>query len=501
MMMQKPKSLPTPLTLIMLVIVLAAASTWFLPAGQYSKLAAQDKAFIITSSSKSVVLPFTQHTLDSLSIKIPLQKFSGGDIRKPISVPGTYQKQEARPQGAIAILQAPVKGIIDSIDVILFILFIGGFMTVFTKTGAMFEGVKFLAQRMKGKEKWLIVILVFIFSFFGGSYGMDVESIVFYPVLVPLFLEEDYDVMVPLAIVFGGAGIGYIASFSNPFSVIIASNAAGINWVDGLTGRLLFFVVSTSLFTWYILRYAAKVKKNPAASFVYRIDGTTTSPFEVATEAKAAVSTLPSKTILLLFIFVATFISMISGIVFFNWWTIEMSALFFGSAILVGLISRMGEKTFVAEFIKGAESLLAVGLIVGLARGVTIILNDGLIGDTILYYASNVVQHFPAVVFILLVLLFFFFFSIPVSSSSGMAVLAMPIIGALAIIVNIPGREIVNSYLYGMGVMFLISPMGSVFPALLMVKVSYKAWLKFITPMVIALLVLSALFLIIGINL
>ncbi|RYZ62897.1 MAG: YfcC family protein [Chitinophagaceae bacterium] len=499
MKINRTTSLPTPLTLIMLVIVLAAVATWLLPAGQYSKLAANENTFAMTSSSATVTLPFTQRTLDSLSIKIPLQKFSSGDIRKPISVPGTYQKQESHPQGFVAILQAPVKGIIDSIDVILFILFIGGFMAVFTKTGALFEGVKFLAQKMKGKERWLIVILIFIFSFFGGSYGMDVESIVFYPVLVPLFMEEDYDVMVPLAIVFGGAGVGYIASFSNPFAVIIASNAAGINWTDGLTGRLIFFVVSTSLFAWYVLRYAARVKKNPASSIVFRIDGTTTSPFPLRMEKQVGVSSLPSKTILLLFVFVATFISMISGIVFLNWWTTEMSALFFGSAILVGLISRIGEKTFVTEFIKGAESLLAVGLIVGLARGVTIILNDGLVGDTILYNASNVVQHFPAIVFILMVMLFFFFFSIPVSSSSGMAVLTMPIIGALAIIVNIPGREIVNAYLFGMGVMFLISPTASVFPALLMVKVSYKAWLKFITPVVIALLILSALFLIIGI--
>lgn len=156
------------------------------------------------------------------------------------------------------------------------------------------------------------------------------------------------------------------------------------------------------------------------------------------------------------------------------------------------------KKLFVQEFIKGAEGLLAVGLIVGLARGVTTILNDGLVGDSILFYASNVVQHFPAVVFILMVMLFYFFFTIPVSSSSGMAVLTMPIIGALAIIVNIPGREIVNAYLFGIGTMYLISPTASVFPALQMVKVSYKAWLKFITPIVIALLVLGAVFLIIG---
>ncbi len=499
--MPEKRTLPSPLTILMAVIVIAAASTWLLPAGQYAKLAADgDKAFVISSSAGTVSLPFTQHTLDSLSIKIPLQKFSNGDIRKPISVPGTYQKEKARKQGVIEILQAPVKGVMDSIDIILFILFIGGFMAVFNKTGALFEGVKYLAQQMKGKERLLIVILVFVFSFCGGSYGMDVEAIAFYPVLVPLLMEEGYDAMVPLAIVFGGASIGYIASFTNPFSVIIASNAAGINWIDGLTGRLIFFIIATSLLAWYILRYAAKVKKNPAASIVYRIDGITAPPFAIEEKTTISKLQLSGRAKLLLLVFGLTFIGMIAGIVFLDWWTTEMSALFLGATFLTAIIGRINEKTFVAEFTKGAESMLIVGLLVGLARGVTIVLNDGLVGDTILFYASNLVQGFPPVIFILMVMVFYFFFAIPVSSSSGMAMLTMPIIGAIAILLNIPGREIVNSYLFGIGIMFLISPTGSVFPSLLMVKVSYKAWLKFITPMVIALLIISSIFLLVGIT-
>jgi uncharacterized ion transporter superfamily protein YfcC len=177
-----------------------------------------------------------------------------------------------------------------------------------------------------------------------------------------------------------------------------------------------------------------------------------------------------------------------------------MSALFFGSAILVGLIQRMKEKTFVTEFVAGAQNLLGVAFIVGLARGVTIILNDGLIADTILFYATDLVQRFSPSVFIVMVMLFYFLFAVLISSSSGMAVLTMPIIGALAIIMNIPGREIVNSYLWGIGSMFLISPTGSVFPALLMVQVSYKAWLKFIAPFLIVLFIVSAIFLIIGLR-
>ncbi len=482
-------------------IVLAAIATWLLPAGQYDKLSADNTdSFKISSTSGLVTLPFTQHTLDSLSINIPLQKFAGGEIRKPISVPGTYRKLKSRGQGIVQILEAPVKGIIDSIDIALFILFIGGFMSVFNKTGAMFRGIKYLAQRMKGRERLLIAILIFIFSFLGGSYGMDVESIVFYPVLVPLFLAAAYDLMVPLAIVFGGAAVGFAASFSNPFSVIIASNAAGINWINGLYERLLFYVIVTGLFVWYVLRYAAKVKKDPAQSIVYKIDGNVKSPYEMHVEAGEAPIKLGAKTSILLLLFMSTFISMIVGIVFFDWWTTEMSALFFGSALLVAFIDRMREKTFVSEFVSGAQNLLAVALIVGLARGVTVILNEGFIADSILFYASNLVQHFSPEVFIIMVMIFYFFFAVLVSSSSGMAVLTMPIIGALAIIMNIPGREIVNSYMWGIGIMFLVSPTGSVFPALLMVQVSYKAWLKFITPFIILLLIISAVFLVVGIK-
>jgi uncharacterized ion transporter superfamily protein YfcC len=491
--------LPSAITLILIVIILAAASTWFLPSGQYSKLTNDNNAaFVVTSTSGSVSLPFTQQTLDSLSIKVDLSTFANGGIRKPISAPNTYQKEPSKPQGFIAILQAPIKGIVESIDIVLFILIIGGFMQIFNYTGAMLQGITYLAQRMKGKERLLIIVLITIFSFLGGSYGMDVESVVFYPILVPLFLAAGYDLIVPLAIVFGGAAVGYMASFSNPFSAIIASNTIGINWLDGLVGRLIYFAITTTAFIVYVLRYAKKVKQNPQASLVYRIDGI--SPTTALENDQQQVETvqLTVKTKLLLLVFLSTFTSMIVGIVFWDWWTTEMSALFFAAALVVAFIHRIKEQLFVTEFINGMAALLSVAVIVGLARGVTIVLNDGVVSDTILYHASNALQDFPASVFIILILLFYFFFSVPVSSSSGMAVLTMPIIGTLAILLNIPGREIVNAYLFGMGIMFLISPTASVFPALAMVKVSYKAWLKFIMPFVLLMLIVSALFLVIS---
>lgn len=497
--MPHKKGLPSPLTILMLVIVLAAFSTWLIPAGEYSKLSSDsDKEFLVASASGVVTLPFTQRTLDSLSIKISLQKFIEGDIRKPLSVPGSYKKMEKSPQGFIKILEAPVQGVIDSIDIALFILIIGGFMFVFNETGAIFKGVKALSFSMKGREPLLIIILVFLFSFLRASYGMEEEALVFYPVLVPLFIAAGYDLLVPLAIIFGGTSVGGIAAFTNPFSTIIASNAAGINWMDGLYERLLLWLILTVLMTYYILRYASKVKKDPTASLVYKIDGNVHPPYEMEINENVVAPVLTIKTKLLLFIYLATFISMIVGIVFFNWWTLEMSALFLGASVLVAIITQMNERKFINEFVEGAKSLLSVALIVGVARGVTIVLNNGHVSDSILYYASNVVQHFSPAVFILMLLVFYLFFSLFISSTSGMAVLTMPIMGALAVIINIPSREIVNSYLYGMNIMFFISPTGVLLPSLALVNVSLKTWMRFIMPILIVLLIVCAVFLVVN---
>lgn len=497
--MSEKRSFPSPLAILMLVIVLAAVSTWLLPAGQYSKLSAGKEHFVVTGPAGEKTLPLAQSTLDSLGIRIELEKFTGGDIRKPISIPGTFQPQEKNGQGFIAILQAPVKGIYDSIDIILFILVIGGFMYVFNETGAMVQGITALSHTMRGREPLLIALLTTILSFFAASYGMAEEALVFYPILVPLFLAAGYDLMVPLAIIFGGTSVGCIAAFSNPFSVIIASNAAGINWMDGLVERLIVWALTTALTVWYILRYAARVKKDPAASIVLQTDGPIQPPYEVAISNETAATPLPLKTKLLLLIYVATFLVMIAGVVFLKWWATEMSALFIASSVLLALITRMKENVFTAEFIKGAESLLSVAFIVGVARGVTIILNDGNVSDSILYYTSNGMQGIPPALFILLLLAFYFVFSLFIQSSSGMAVLTMPIIGALAIIVNIPGREVVNSYMYGMCLMSFVAPTGLVLPSLALVNVSLKAWFRFITPLLVALTALCAVFLVAGI--
>lgn len=496
--MAKKRKLLTPITILMLVIVMAALATWLVPAGKYNTLSYNDNSFKYNTDSSETVLPFSQHTLDSLSIFISPEKFTSGSIRKPVAIPGTFHLIHKNSQGPVDILEAPLNGIIDAVEIILFLLIIGGFMNVFHETGAMVKGLTSLSYKMKGKEAWLIVTLTFLFSFGGSSYGMAEETLVFYPIMVPLFLAAGYDLLVPLMVIFGGAQLGYISSFTNPFSTIIASNAAGVNWSDGLTERILMFVVSTGISTWYLVRYAQKVKNDPTKSIVYQVDGKVTSPYENIKPSTIA-EPLSKRNKLLLFLFLITFLTMIAGVVWFGWWLVEMSALFLAASILIAIITRTNENNFVEQFIKGAEQLLGVAFIVGVARGVTIVLNDGHISDSILFYSAKLVSGMPPSIFIVVLLVLFMIFTLFISSSSGMAVLTMPIIGGLAVIVNVPGREIVNTYLFGMGIMGFLTPTGLILPSLALANVSFKAWWKFIYPLLIILFIICSLFLIVGI--
>ncbi|RYZ94946.1 MAG: YfcC family protein [Sphingobacteriaceae bacterium] len=490
----------SPISILMIVIVLAAIATWLIPAGRYDRLSyTAGSDFTYNSITGDQALPFTQKTLDSLKVNIPLKSFQAGSITKPVSVPGTYKKTDPQPQGFMEILQAPLKGIYESIDVILFVLVLGGFIQIFNETGAMVRGIAALSKSMKGKEAWLIIILTFLFALGGASFGMAEEGFAFYPLLIPIFLAAGYDLLVPVAVIFGGTQLGTLASFTNPFSTIIASNAAGINWADGINERSIMFVIVSAIYIWYVVRYAQKVKKNPHASLVYAVAHNTS--INIADEKAGNFSTgLDIKTKVLLGLFFLTFATMIYGVMNLGWWLTEMSTLFVGVSILIALILRMNESDFVKEFIKGAEGLLGVAFIVGVARGVSIVLTNGNISDSIIYHAANLAGQMPPALFILMLLAIYMVFTLFISSSSGMAVLTMPIMGSLAIMVNVPGREIVNAYLFGMGIIGFVSPTGLILPALAITNVSMKAWLKFIYPVLLLLLIACAACLVIGIN-
>jgi len=178
-----------------------------------------------------------------------------------------------------------------------------------------------------------------------------------------------------------------------------------------------------------------------------------------------------------------------------------MTTVFFVGVIIIGLIAKINEYTFVETFVKGASELLGVTLIIGIARGITVLMDDGQISDTLLYYASNATNDMNKGVFINALLYIYGGLSFFIPSSSGMAVLTMPIMSPLADGVGIGREAIVNAYQYGMGLFAFISPTGLILATLAIVKVGFDKWLKFVMPLVIILTLFTMIMLTISVYL
>ena len=486
---------PTAQTVLLLIAVFVALLTWVVPSGEYDRLAynKDDNTFIRSNHLGAINLEANQKTLDDLQVKIPIDKFTSGAIYKPISIPGTYKNIDAKPQGFKELVLAPLKGIIQVADIIILVLFIGGLVAIVNFTGAFEAGISKLSELLLGKEYILIIAVTSLIALGGTSFGFAEETIAFYPILIPIFLAAKYDAMVALACIFVGSQIGCMMSTINPFSTIIASNSAGINWTTGLYERVILFVVGLSTCIFYIIRYATRVKNNPKKSIIYDQKTEIEKLFSFKNTSTKVEFNFKLK--LVLTIFILCFVVMVYGVSNLDWWFLEMTGVFFVGAILIGFICKINEATFVDTFMKGAGDLLGVAFIIGLARGVTVLMENGLISDTLLFYASSFTEGMPKGLFINAILFVYTGLTFFIPSTSGMAVLTMPIMSPLADTVSLGREHVVNAYLLGNGLFNFINPTGLILASLAVVKVGYNKWLKFMIPLLIILTIISMLFL------
>ncbi|MEE9407782.1 MAG: YfcC family protein [Polaribacter sp.] len=490
---------PSAQTVLLLIAAFVALLTWCIPSGQFDRLAynKEDNTFIKTSKEKTITLEATQKTLDGLQIKIPLEKFTSGAIYKPISIPKTYQKLASKPQGFKEFILAPLKGIIAVADIIILVLFIGGLVAIVNYTGAFEAGITRLSKLLEGKEYILIIAVTSLIALGGTTFGLAEETIAFYPILVPIFIAAKYDAIVALACIYVGSSIGTMISTTNPFSTIIASNSAGINWTTGIYGRVTMLVIGLTICIIYIIRYAQRIKKDPTKSIIFDQKEKIEKIFSFHKSLETINFTTRLK--LVLIIFITCFIVMVYGVISLDWWFLEMTGVFFVGALLIGFLCRINETVFVDTFIKGASELLSVAFIIGLARGVTILMEDGLISDTLLFYASSFTDGMNKGFFINSIMFVYSGLAFFIPSSSGMAVLTMPIMSPLADTVSLGREHVVNAYLLGIGLFNFINPTGLVLASLAMIKVGYDKWLKFVIPLVIILAVVSMIFLTISV--
>lgn len=480
---KKKISFPTAYTVLFIVLILATILTHVVPAGAYAKLLYDDEAnnFTITMPDGSVdSIAATQESLDQLGVKVDVDKFTDGSIYKPVAIPGTYEEIESNPQGIFDVILAPVEGVYETVDIMLFVLIIGGIIGLLNSSGAFDAGFAALSRATKGREFILIIVVTFLIAMGGTSFGLAEETIALYPILVPVFMLAGYDALVCIAALYMGSSIGTMFSTVNPFSSVIASNAAGISFTNGLMFRLSGLIIATAITVVYIIRYAERVKKNPEKSLIFDQKADIEERF-LNTDKEVPEFTMKRK--LMLTLFVAAFGVMIWGVSSQGWWFSEMTALFLVVGILIGFASGLSEKDAVSTFVTGASELVGVGLIIGVARAVNLIMDNGLISDTILYGTTQLVDGMNGGLFAIIMLLVFSVLGFFIPSSSGLAVLSMPIMAPLADTVGIPREVVVSAYQYGQGLMAFITPTGLILVTLSMVDVTYDKWLKFILPL------------------
>lgn len=495
----KKRKFPSAQTILIVIAAFVALLTWVIPSGKYDSLLynKSDNTFIIDSKGNKTVVPANQKSLDQLNIKIPLENFTNGAIYKPISIPDSYEKVEANPQGFLEFVQSPIKGIIEAADVIFLVLFIGGLIGIMNLTGAFEAGIVWMSGVLNGREYILIILTTSLVALGGTTFGFAEETLAFIPILIPVFIAAKYDAMVGIACVFLGSSVGSMCSTTNPFAAIIASDAAGINWTTGLSGRVLMFCVCTTISIIYILRYAKCVKNDSAKSIIFDQKEEMEKLF--GTVSETTITKLNYKLRIILFIFTASFIVMVIGVSMLDWWFTEMASVFLVGALLIGFVAKINESDFVNAFSKGAGELLGVAFIVGIARGVSILMKDGCISDTVLYNTSAITEGMNKAVFVNALFFIYNGLSFFIPSSSGMAVLSMPIMSPLADTVGIGREIIVNTYLYGIGIFNIINPTGLVLATLGIAKIGFDKWLKFVWPLVLLLGLIAMVFLTISV--
>ncbi len=451
---------PSAYTILFVLIALVAALTWVVPAGKY-------------------------------------QMAMNETLGKEVPVAGTYAPVEAHPQGITAILLAPVDGLYNhvtytagAIDVALFVLIIGGFLGVVNKTGAIDAGIERVTERLHGKEEWMIPILMALFAAGGTIYGMAEESLPFYTLLVPVMMAARFDPLVAAATVLLGAGIGTLGSTINPFATVIAANAAGIPFTSGIWLRVALLVIGWIICVLWVMRYARRVRQDPSRSVVADQWEANRAHFLGSRSGEMLPFTMTRKIILV--IFAASFAVMIYGVAVRGWWMGEISGVFLAAAIITGVVARMSEEAFTSTFIDGARDLLGVALIIGIARGIVMVMDNGMITHTILHSAENLVSGLSTTVFINVTYWIEVVLSFLVPSSSGLAVLTMPIMAPLADFAHVGRDLVVTAYQSASGIVNLITPTSAVvMGGLAIARVPYVRYLKWVAPLILILTVLN----------
>jgi uncharacterized ion transporter superfamily protein YfcC len=447
------------------------------------------------------------------------------------------QGEGLQPYGLWDIILAPILGFQASADVGIGILMAGGFLSVMNYTGALEAGIGAILDRFKGNV--LIAVMTFAFAILGTSFGFWEEIVAFVVVIVPTFVLAGYDVIVGLGVLFIGSSIGNMSSLVNPFSTGAAVSAIGnpdLSIGSGIILRLVIFAILYVVGTAYLINYANKVKKDKKQSVVHDVDS-----IDNLIEEEGALPEFTGRRKVSVAVFVGIILLMIIGFIpweellgqrafeivnapinalanipilgtvlgashitpFGTWYFKEFAFLFFAGSLLLLFINRMKETEFIDVFIEGVKDLLGVVLILAMSRGIALIMGDATAGMSItfIYWISNALSNVPIWIFGVLAMGAYVLIGIFLQSTSGVAGITMPILGAVAAALffgsrlGSAGGQIILISAFTTGVNFVTSiyPTATLMGSIELVNLPYDRYLKFMVPIMVTLLAISGI--------
>ena len=419
------------------------------------------------------------------------------------------------------LVMAPINGLNEAIDIAIFVLLIGGFLGVTTYTGALDAGIGSVVEKLQGRELVLIPVLMFIFSLGGTSFGMAEETIAFAALVTTTMIVAGFDPLVSVATLILGSGCGVLGSTVNPFLVstsIGALNGVGIevNQVIVIGTGIALWLSSLLISIYFVMKYAKKVQKDKSATLLSEKEMNDAKEAFIGNKDSEEVVEFTTKRRIVLGLFALTFIVMVAaiipweefGVTIFaktdfltgsalgSWWFSELAMWFVIMSVIIGLVYQMKEQEIVSAFMNGAADMVGVALVIGVSKGISVMMSTTGLYNYVLSSASSLLSGMSPIVFTIVAFIIYMVLSFFVPSTSGLAGLSMPIFGPLAVSLGFSSEVIISIFSAGSGLVNLVTPTsGVIMGALAIAKVDYASWVKFVSKVLVAIFISSAIIL------
>ncbi|MGY6588221.1 MAG: YfcC family protein [Wenzhouxiangella sp.] len=451
------RSVKVPHTLVLMfgMMVFALLLTWLLPAGQFE-------------------------TID--------------DNGRELVVPGTYSVLEEAPRlSPAALLTVVPRALADAQGIIFFVLLVGGAIAVLRQTGAIDALLAVLIQRFGKTLSLLIAGGLLAFGIASATLGMAEEYIPFAAILIALCVALRMDTVTAIGIMVVGYGIGYGVAVINPFTLHVAQDVAGLALSSGWEYRLALFLPFMAIGFHHVWSYARRVQADPANSLVAGIEAAQPPP-------SAEQPPLTGRRVMVLLATLAALILLVIGISRFGWYLVELGAIFLGLAIVVGLLGGLKLDSIASSFTKGAAELAGTAILIGFARSIALLLEDGMVLHTIVHALATPLALVPAWLSAVGMLMIQSVLNFFIPSGSGQAFVTMPLMAPIGDLVGVSRQVSVLAFQFGDGFMNMIVPTNPVLMGIIgLAGIPYDRWFRFIFPLILKLMLAGSIALMIAV--